>query len=207
MYDRISHRFDSCHFLTHISKSYGDQNLIHLQGQLLNGLMEMKDLRIKNVDEGILLIRSKLSCRKTLLVLDDVDGTTILEALVGSVDWFGEGSRVIITTRDERICTVDQVYKVELLNNDEARRLFCRIAFRSDYSIKGYEELMNGVLEYAKGLPLAIKSLALLLFHPPVSEWTSDLAHLQKFLENAIIVYLEKVLMDYTTWKKNYFWT
>jgi hypothetical protein len=33
------------------------------------------------------------------LILDDVDSLEQLEALAGGLDWFGSGSRVIITTR------------------------------------------------------------------------------------------------------------
>jgi hypothetical protein len=35
-----------------------------------------------------------------LLVLDDVDKSIQLEKLVGKTDWFGFGSKIIITTRN-----------------------------------------------------------------------------------------------------------
>ena len=49
------------------------------------------------------MIKRKLRPKKVLIVLDDVDCSSQLEYLVPDRDWIGEGSRIIITTRDKHL--------------------------------------------------------------------------------------------------------
>lgn len=79
------------------------------------------------------MIRSKLRHKRVLLVIDDVDEFDQLQALAGQRDWFGLGSRIIITTRDRHLlvrCEVEDIYMVEKLNYNEALHLFSWKAFR-----------------------------------------------------------------------------
>ncbi|GKD52590.1 Toll/interleukin-1 receptor domain-containing protein, partial [Tanacetum coccineum] len=72
-------------------------------------------------------IKSMLCHSNVLVILDDVDDLDQLEALAGSPNWFGDGSRIIITTRDEHLLRkhkVDHVSPVRLLADDEAIELF-----------------------------------------------------------------------------------
>ena len=41
--------------------------------------------------------------KNVLLVLDDVNDKDQLRKLVGKFDWFGRGSRIVLTTRDKSI--------------------------------------------------------------------------------------------------------
>ena len=65
-------------------------------------LME-STINIWNVSLGIGVIQSRLRNKKFLIVLDDVDEKEQLEALVGKCDWFGLGSRIIVTSRDSHL--------------------------------------------------------------------------------------------------------
>ena len=62
-------------------------------------------LKIHNVDQGINVIKQRLCHKKILLVLDDVDHSSQLEKLCERCDWFGLGSRIIVTTRDHHLLT------------------------------------------------------------------------------------------------------
>jgi hypothetical protein len=44
-----------------------------------------------------------LCSKKVLLVIDDVDQLIQLKTIFGKHDWFGLGSRIIVTTRDEHL--------------------------------------------------------------------------------------------------------
>ena len=69
------------------------------------------------------MIRNRLCYKKVFLVLDDVDREEHLTALAGSHDWFGPGSRIILTSKDNHLLKrhgVNDIYKVNELNNDEA---------------------------------------------------------------------------------------
>ncbi|KAM1151286.1 hypothetical protein EV1_033737 [Malus domestica] len=62
-------------------------------------------------------------------------GVDQLEKLVKQKEWFGFGSRIVITTRDERLLVeygIDMVYEVKPLTQDEALFLFSRKAFKDD---------------------------------------------------------------------------
>ena len=43
------------------------------------------------------MIKDRLCFKKVLLMLDDVDDLNELEALAGDHNWFGSGSRIIIS--------------------------------------------------------------------------------------------------------------
>uniref|UniRef100_A0A2N9GNB1 TIR domain-containing protein n=1 Tax=Fagus sylvatica TaxID=28930 RepID=A0A2N9GNB1_FAGSY len=107
-------------------------------------------------------LKDRLRHKKILLVLDDVNELVQLEKLVGEHDWFGPGSRVIITTRDEHLLVIheiNEIYEVEALNDDEALQLFSLKAFRKDHPTKYYVELSQDFVHYANGLPLAIEAI------------------------------------------------
>ena len=71
------------------------------------------------------VIKKRLCRKRVLIILDDVDQYAQLEALVGEQDWFGQGSRIIITTRNKHLLIQHKVpeagiYKAKELNNNEA---------------------------------------------------------------------------------------
>ena len=51
------------------------------------------------------MIKTRLRHKKILIVLDDVNELGQLNKLVAENNWFGLGSRVIITTRDVQLLT------------------------------------------------------------------------------------------------------
>jgi hypothetical protein len=74
-------------------------------------------LKISDVDRGINIIEASTRGKKVLVILDDVDDFENLHTLVEK-HWFGPGSRIIITTRDEHLLNqlgVDEKYKVKAL--------------------------------------------------------------------------------------------
>ncbi|XP_042502385.1 disease resistance protein Roq1-like [Macadamia integrifolia] len=87
-------------------------------------------LRHKFFSQGSKLIARRLHREKILLILDDVDDYEQLDVLAGGINWFGQGSRVIITTRDDQCLNthkVDkdiQIYKLEGLNFENSLKLF-----------------------------------------------------------------------------------
>ena len=78
--------------------------------------------------------------------------------MIGKHDWFGIGSRIIITTRNKLLLHgVNEVYEVEKLNDDNAVELFSRYAFKKAHPIDDYVELSQCIVVYAQGLPLALQ--------------------------------------------------
>jgi len=72
------------------------------------------NLKIDNVEKGIILIEERLRRKKVLVILDDIDNFDKLQMLVKK-KWFGKGSRIIITTKDEHLLSqlrADEKYNV-----------------------------------------------------------------------------------------------
>ncbi|PPD89785.1 hypothetical protein GOBAR_DD13274 [Gossypium barbadense] len=134
--------------------------------------------------QGDAIISHRLSGKKVLVVLDDVDNIQHLKCLVGRRDWFNLGSRIIVTTRDEHLLRshrIDDVYKPTTLNPNDALRLFNLKAFDSDTTPKyDFIELSKQVVHYADGLPLALEVLGSFLCGRDIVQWRSAIERLKQ---------------------------
>ncbi|KAJ9672864.1 hypothetical protein PVL29_026210 [Vitis rotundifolia] len=185
VYKQISWGFECSSFLENVKEVCKNKGLLRLQNQLLNDILDGRNQKISNVRQGAYVIQNSLHSQKALIVFDDVDHIDqleLLEFLVGNHTWYGEGSRIIITTRDKHLLTklqVDYVYEVEGLNFKEALKLFSQHAFLPNLSKEGYENVLHRVIDYCQGLPLALKVLGSLLHGKTISEWESELHKLK----------------------------
>ncbi|KAF3440404.1 hypothetical protein FNV43_RR18688 [Rhamnella rubrinervis] len=126
VYEKLFDKFDACCFLGNVRARSVRRSLVDLQKQLLSELTRT-EMSVSGVRHGIWLLSKMFRYRKVLIVLDDADRLAQLEALAGEAQWFGIGSRIIITTRDESLlkCNgVKFVYMCEALSHDEATQLF-----------------------------------------------------------------------------------
>ncbi|KAL3499750.1 hypothetical protein ACH5RR_038843 [Cinchona calisaya] len=202
VFDRISARFEGAIFLHKVREISKRDGLENLQEKILSGIFCMKDLRISNVFEGSNMMKRRLCYKKVLIVLDDIDHLDQLEALVGQHDWFGAGSRVIITTQDKHLLVkhrVDRMYKVEILNEYESIQLFSWNAFKKNYPAKDYEELSTQIVRYAGCLPLALKVLGSFLYGRDMAEWRSAVERLKRIPEDEI---MEKLKISFNGLKE-----
>ncbi|XP_076910976.1 TMV resistance protein N-like [Bidens hawaiensis] len=193
---KISHRFQGHCIIENIREKSSKHGLESLQENLISRLLK-KEMKLQSVEEGKHIIRSRLNHSNVLIVLDDVNDGEQLDALVGSHKWFGSGSRIVITTRDEHVLRahkVDHVCPVTLLSKEEAIMLFNKHAYNKDNLVKDYEKLSLHVVSYSNGLPLALKVLGSFLYDKDEKEWTSSLARLKDIPEMEI---LEKLKISY----------
>lgn len=199
LYRSISRHFDAFCFIENISQLLRDDLSLM---EILDQNLEIKDPETWTPNQ-----------RRFLIVLDGVDN--VLENLdafnvVLESEWFDQGSRIIITTRDERVlemCKVEEVCRPKLLSMEEALQLYCIKAFGRDHLESGYEEMTNSILEYANGLPLAIIKLGSLLSQKSVKEWKSALVQLQRIPNRQIMDVLEKSYDELDARARKYFWT
>ena len=54
-------------------------------------------------------VKRKIGRVKVLIVLDDVNDSDLLEKLIGNLNGFRRGSRIIITTNDKQVLTANKV--------------------------------------------------------------------------------------------------
>ena len=182
VYDSFSNQFEASSFLHDVRDAYGRGGLVYLQKKLLSDTLMERNINVGDKNEGVQFIKHRLCNKKVLLVLDDINCLKQLEFLVGKRSWYGPGSRIIITTRDQYLLerhAVDAIYRPEEMSNEEALRLFSSTCFGSEHTPEGYKEMSNHVVSYARGLPLAIKFLASLLVGRSIPAWKSCLVGLQ----------------------------
>ena len=182
IYYKYSDHFEGSSFIANVRERSEKGELHKLQEKLLDEILERSNSMIYNVQEGVKKIKSSLRHKKVLLVLDDVDHTDQLENLAGELDWFGLGSWIIITTRDKHVLVqhrVLKIYKPNGLDDDDASKLFCLKAFKKKQPKEGYMQLSQKVVEYARGLPLALVTWGSLLNGKTIEEWQSLLVYLK----------------------------
>ncbi|XP_042961902.1 disease resistance protein RUN1-like isoform X2 [Carya illinoinensis] len=182
IYNRISYQFEGSCFLKNVRETSKAGGLIQLQKTLLYDILGIR-LKFHDTDKGINVIRHRLCSKRILLILDDVDGLVQLETLAGARDWFGLGSRIIITTRDQEILDnfeVDSKCEVMTLDDNEALELFSLYAFKKDEPLEDYMDLSKQVIKYAQGLPLALTVLGSDLKGRNIDQWKSALDKYRK---------------------------
>nr|WIL60002.1 nodulation protein [Melilotus officinalis] len=126
---------------------------------------------------------------KVLLVLDDVKDSDQLKDLIGTHSNFGQGSRIIVTSRDKQVlknANADEIYQVKEMDSQDSLQLFCLCAFKQNHPIEPYVSLSKKVLDYAKGVPIALKVLGLFLQGRTKEVWESELQKLEKLPERKI---------------------
>ncbi|PWA68768.1 toll/interleukin-1 receptor (TIR) domain-containing protein [Artemisia annua] len=189
VYDAISSEFDGCCFIENIREESCKHGLQRLQERILYDVLKQKE-EVKRVEEGRQKIKSRLYHKNVLIVLDDVSQLDHLKALAGSHDWFGEGSRIVITTRDCHLLNchkVDVVHNIGLLNNKEAIKLFSKHAHQGNKPIQDYKLFSEKVVSYAGGLPLALKVIGCFLCDKDMNEWISAIARLKEIPDTDIV--------------------
>ncbi|XP_042479664.1 disease resistance protein RUN1-like [Macadamia integrifolia] len=185
LYNRIFRSFKGSSFLKDISEeaSHRKKGIISLQKQLLQDILK-KESDITSVSGA--LIKDRLHRENILLILDNVDDAEQLDALAGGFNWFGQGSRVIITARDDYVLDVHKrnigkdipIYKPKELSFKNSLKLLSLHAFRENEPPEDYKQRSHEVVCYVGGLPLALEVLGSFLIGK-VEEWEETLESLK----------------------------
>ncbi|WZZ79441.1 hypothetical protein YC2023_100013 [Brassica napus] len=162
--NRYSRDFQLSVFVDNIKRRYAttacsdDYNVkLDLQKQFMSQLTNVTD--IKNFSH-LGIAKDRLKDKKVLVVLDDVDRLVQVEALAKETSWFGPGTRIIITTQDQRVLKasgINHIHKVMLPSYDEALQMFCMYAYNLKYPKDSFKELSCEVVSLVGRLPLGLK--------------------------------------------------
>lgn len=188
VFGKYSVQFEGICFLDNVAEMQRTRGLQYLQGVLLSKILKVS-LIITSVYEGMKIIKERLRSMKVLIILDDVNQKDQLEMLVGGRDWFGTGSRILITTTDRHLLhnhEVDDVYSVNLMTLNEAIELFSLHAFKQRIPEEDFEELLNQVVQNAGFLPLALKVLGSSLYGLDKIEWKCTVDRLKDMPDHVL---------------------
>ncbi|KAL1191034.1 putative disease resistance protein RPP1 [Cardamine amara subsp. amara] len=158
---------------------------LQLQNQMLSQVINHKGTMISHLG----VAQERLKDKKVLLVLDDLDRLGQLNALAKETQWFGPGSRIIITTENLRVLNasgINHIYKVNFPSSDEAFQIFCMNAFGQKHPDDGFYELAWEVMAVAGKLPLGLKVLGSALRGMSKQEWERRLPTLKTRLNGEI---------------------
>ncbi|XP_030457606.1 disease resistance protein RPV1-like [Syzygium oleosum] len=195
VFNRVSHQFSGHSFLSNVRESSQDDQIRELQWRLLSDILKFQPKRIYDTNDGISMIKERFRHKKVLIVLDDVDNRNQLMKLAGKQDWFGPGSRIIITTRDIGFLPINRgrlrdsdsipqeefyIYKMKEMPLDHALELFSKHAFRRDTPPHDYYKIATKIVKTTGGLPLALKVIGSSLCYKSEAVWEDMLEKLMK---------------------------
>ncbi|KAI5352529.1 hypothetical protein L3X38_005420 [Prunus dulcis] len=157
-----------CHsFISNVREiSAGHEGLVSLQNKLI-GSLSSNTISVNELNNGISAIKAIVYQKQVLIVLDDVDNVNQLNALVGNRQWFYEGSRIIVTTRDREVLPnhlVNELYEVRELQFSQALQLFSYHALRRETPTDTFLTLSEKIMSLTGGLPLALEVFGSYLF-------------------------------------------
>ncbi|KAJ8752654.1 hypothetical protein K2173_005543 [Erythroxylum novogranatense] len=149
--------------------------------KLISKLLEQSNVKI---DTTIISLEpflvERLRSKRVFVVLDDVADRSQLEYLIRNQCWFGAGSNIIITSRDDQVFKgiADNIYEVEALSYTDSHELFVWNALKQKEPSQDHIPLIDSFVNYARGNPLAIKVLGSFVCGDRVDLWKEALMKL-----------------------------
>ncbi|XP_060973022.1 disease resistance protein RPM1 [Cannabis sativa] len=177
VYDEVKHKFDCRAWIT-VSKSY--DLMISLKNTMKQIGLRAESTSLDYdtmIQELITPLRQHLETKRYVIIFDDVWDRGFWEKMKHALPSSDNGSRVIITTRNENVSPSDDaIQRLETWSHNMAFELFCKKAFRQEFKGCCPEELVklsHVILKKCQGLPLAIGAIAGLLSRKKKiqSEW------------------------------------
>ncbi|XP_039164471.1 disease resistance protein RPV1-like [Eucalyptus grandis] len=193
VFNQISSQFHGCSFLSNVQEASKGGKVVQLQKQLLLEILNFKPVEISDFDAGISQIKRRFRDKKVLIVLDDLNKWDQLTKFAEKRDWFGQGSRIIITTRDTNFLPIKdenqqssvpmhfeefKIYQMRELHYRHAHQLFSKHAFRMDSPPYDYDDISCDIIRKASGHPLSLEVIGSSLYCKSKQLWKDTLKKL-----------------------------
>ncbi|XP_059639344.1 disease resistance protein L6-like [Cornus florida] len=191
IYNKLLKEFECGSFLADILETAKPhRGIVTLQKQLLADTLKWYP-DIANANSGINAIQNRFLRTKVLIVLDDLNERSQFDWLVGNLDWFGPGTRIIVTTRDKKVLIDLEAdgtsYEPPYMNLVQSVELFSIHAFRMKLPRIGYEKISNDIALTTGGLPLALEVIGSFLFGKnDIQIWEDTLEKLKKMPDDKV---------------------
>ncbi|OAO95942.1 hypothetical protein AXX17_AT5G35610 [Arabidopsis thaliana] len=193
LYSQFSENFELSIFMENIKELMYTRPMcsdeynakIQLQKQFLSQIINHKDMELPHLG----VAQDRLNDKRVLIVLDSIDQSIQLDAIAKETRWFGHGSRIIITTQDQKLLKahgINHIYKVEFPSAYEAYQMFCIYAFGQNFPNDGFEELAWQVTKLLGHLPLGLRVMGSHFRGMSRHEWVNALPRLKIRLDASI---------------------
>ncbi|XP_057834012.2 disease resistance protein RPV1 isoform X2 [Cryptomeria japonica] len=187
LYNRKSSSFQSSSIVFAV-RDAASRDTLHEKQKKILGDLGVQGLSFDNIEEGKALLANRLRSVCALIILDDVDHRSQLDALLPPKDRLASGSLVIVTTRELHLLAKwgSTIYRMKPLNPFHAKELFCSHAFLQSSPIEGFESIVEEFLEACHGLPLSLEVMGGLVFGRSKDFWKSQLDKISRMLPEDI---------------------
>ncbi|GLJ24554.1 hypothetical protein SUGI_0469200 [Cryptomeria japonica] len=192
LYNSKRSQFQRCCFLSQVSKT----DLPSLQQTLLRDLLCDQKLGFQDTLRGRSMLRDRLrGLKRVLIVFDDMADTEQVENLLFVKDIVGNGSLILVTSRDQTLFVSSniEIYNIKLLDSENAQELFYWHAFGHSEPVDDLQNMVEELVGMCSGFPLALKVLAGQFHneHDP-GKWKKELDSLRKQLPNNVLKQIVK---------------
>ncbi|XP_054785515.1 disease resistance protein ADR2-like [Prosopis cineraria] len=121
--------------------------------------------------------------KKILVILDGIEKLNLVLAVNGGCERFGQGRRIIITTRDRQLLVshgVEKIYDVKKLSDDEALQMFNGIVFNKNNVKSGHMDVLKRAILCSRGIPLILEAMGRYLIGKTLDEWNFAIDEMEK---------------------------
>jgi len=183
IYNQIPYTFGDKNFIQGIREACetDGRDLVHLQEKLPSDALKT-NVTTERGEMKKITIENRLFGKRLFIVLDDVNEIDQLKDLGRNDKQFGQGSVIIITTRNLDLLyqlNVDYVYEMDKLDENDSLELFSWHAFGEAKPKEDFIKFARSAVAYCGGLPLALEVLGSYLRKRSVNEWRSVLSKLE----------------------------
>ncbi|XP_042758018.1 disease resistance protein RUN1 [Lactuca sativa] len=185
------HEFQTSSYIEDISRRCDEKfRLPDLQKQLYDDISKTSSIKVHDISIYTSKIENVVSRKKVFLVLDDINNLDQLDALLGRKG-FHPGSKIIITTKDSWLTESCALFKTNVkpkhvkhmlqgLYETASQNLLCFHAFICQDPKTGYEKVVEDLVKYCEGHPLALEVLGKSLYDRDVGYWEECMKGLRK---------------------------
>ncbi|XP_057976138.1 putative disease resistance protein RGA3 [Malania oleifera] len=155
-----------------------DFNMKRIVEKILESATEKKTEGGLQMDTLQVRLGKEIGGKKYLLVLDDVwnEDHTLWDKLKDLLNVCASGSKIIVTTRSRRVAEITspvEPYVLEGLDEQRSWDLFKKMAFKPGEEPQNQVDIGKEIVKRCLGVPLAIRTLASLLYSQDTKYWES----------------------------------
>ncbi|KAG2319170.1 hypothetical protein Bca52824_012383 [Brassica carinata] len=184
LFNRHSQHFQLSVFMDNIKPEYAKRSVLDLQKQFMSQITNEMGIKIPYFG----VAKDRLKDKKVLVVLDDVDQSVQLEAMANET-WFGPGSRIVITTRNQEVLKASGINHLHSVNSpsyNEALQIFCMYAFGQKSPCYGFEKLAQEITTISGELPAGIRFMGTYFRGKSQEEWENKLPRLRTSVDGGL---------------------